>query len=174
MPKSTDLTPDEPIDPNVATLIAEVFDAWSPPRTPTKQLGNSDECPETMPQFEGTLEWQQCVSDHSKPANSAISNPRNIIKDVISSVLEGIDCATVKDDGFAHLFNNIFTPPENFCWFKSHELKKRSWLTLKCPQVCFYLLSPNIIINSHLFRDLCTKQLLKTAIFGSFSLLSRK
>jgi hypothetical protein len=57
----------------------------------------------------------------------------------ISGVLDSVDCASVQTTGFAHLFKNLFTPLEEFTWFKHLKLKSLKWETLKCDQVIIRL-----------------------------------
>ena len=57
----------------------------------------------------------------------------------ISGVLDTMDCVSVQTDGFAHLFNNLFTPLEHFTWFKHLKLKSLKWETLKNRQVIIRL-----------------------------------
>jgi len=63
----------------------------------------------------------------------------------ISGVLDTMDCASVKTDGFAHLFNNLFTPLKDFTWFKHLKLKSLKWETLKCDQVIIRLAAYNYV-----------------------------
>jgi hypothetical protein len=102
------------VDPYVATLMDDIFGEL-PSSTPTKDSTDG-----------GSLVDPD-------------ASPRDILRDRISIVLNGIDCNTVKQNGFAHLFNNIFTPLEDFSIFKLMELRRLSWSTLKCPQVCIII-----------------------------------
>ena len=50
-------------------------------------------------------------------------------------VLNAIDCVSIKTKGFAHLFNNVFTPLKQFDWFKHIKLENVDWKPLKCGEV---------------------------------------
>jgi len=67
--------------------------------------------------------WRKRVEDHKR------------LYARMSGVLNTIDCVSIKTKGFAHLFNNLFTPIKNFDWFKHLELENVEWKMLKCKEV---------------------------------------
>ena len=130
-------------DPDVATLIDDVF-GLLPSSTPTKDSTDNGSLvdPDTNPQFEPETngnDWPQRSAAASRQMALARASPRDILRDRIANVLNGIDCDTVKPNGFAHLFNNMFTPLKDISIFKLMEMRKLSWSTLKCPQVCIII-----------------------------------
>ena len=67
------------------------------------------------------------------PAPAVVDNGAlfSMMKDRLRSVLGSIDIESMKRYGFAHLFNNVFSPPEDFTWYKQLSLNNLEWKTLK-------------------------------------------